>query len=276
MTAVFGTACEYSGEEVGTVQLQGPDSPDGVSQLLLPERQTKIWKASDIHLTKELLYDRYTLKDEYPYKDTVRSFKWKAIKKCLAFIENMQQDTTLQWAVLSNYKNLNGEASLVRRYVRNEYKRVSDTLGSLDYVELSEDEALDLALSNNKGIVEIIMENEYEKSDYEETSHRMESSWISLGNLQGEEFVVDNDDEVAQVYVRIPETGGIVPIKELKGFRRVPLEPGESRAIDIELDKEQLRYWDTTKEQFILPAGTFDVMVGASSKDIRLQTIIKL
>ena len=83
-------------------------------------------------------------------------------------------------------------------------------------------------------------------------------------------------DEVAQVYVRIPETGGIVPIKELKGFRRVPLEPGESRAIDIELDKEQLRYWDTTKEQFILPAGTFDVMVGASSKDIRLQTIIKL
>ena len=49
-------------------------------------------------------------------------------------------------------------------------------------------------------------------------------------------------DEVAQVYVRIPETGGIVPIKELKGFRRVPLEPGESRAIDIELDKEQLRY----------------------------------
>ena len=83
-------------------------------------------------------------------------------------------------------------------------------------------------------------------------------------------------DEVAQVYVRIPETGGIVPIKELKGFRRVPLEPGESRAIDIELDKEQLRYWDTTKEQFILPAGTFDIMVGASSKDIRLQTIIKL
>ena len=59
---------------------------------------------------------------------------------------------------------------------------------------------------------------------------------------------------MAQVYVRIPETGGIVPIKELKGFRRVPLEPGESRAIDIELDKEQLRYWDTTKEQFILPA----------------------
>ena len=83
-------------------------------------------------------------------------------------------------------------------------------------------------------------------------------------------------DEVAQVYVRIPETGSIVPIKELKGFQRVPLKPGESRLVEIELDKEQLRYWDTAKEQFIVPTGAFDIMVGASSKDIRLQTIINL
>ena len=38
-------------------------------------------------------------------------------------------------------------------------------MGSLDYVELSEDEALDLALDNNKGIIEIIEDNEYEESD---------------------------------------------------------------------------------------------------------------
>ena len=61
-------------------------------------------------------------------------------------------------------------------------------MGSLDYVKLSEDEALDLALSNNKGIVEIILDNEYE-----ETSHMIESSSINLGDLQGEEFVVNND-----------------------------------------------------------------------------------
>ena len=68
-------------------------------------------------------------------------------------------------------------------------------MGSLDYVELSEDETLDLALGNNKGIVEIIEDNEYEESDYEETSHMMEGSSISLGDLQGEEFVVDNNHE---------------------------------------------------------------------------------
>ena len=57
----------------------------------------------------------------------------------------------------------------------------------------SEDEALDLALRNNKGIVEIILDNEYEESDCEETSHMMESNFVSLGELQEEEFVVDND-----------------------------------------------------------------------------------
>ena len=57
------------------------------------------------------------------------------------------------------------------------------TLGSLDYVELSKDEALGLALNNNKGIVEIILDNEYKESDYEETRYMMESSSVSLGDL---------------------------------------------------------------------------------------------
>ena len=85
-------------------------------------------KPSDIHLEEELLYDKHTLEDEYPYKDTVRSFKWDIVKACLAFVENMQQDSA-KWCVLKNYKNRNGEAPLVKNFVRNEYHRVSDTLG---------------------------------------------------------------------------------------------------------------------------------------------------
>ena len=46
-----------------------------------------------------------------------------------------------------------------------------ETLGSLDYFELSEEEALDLTLNNNKRIVEIILEDKYKESDYEETNH---------------------------------------------------------------------------------------------------------
>ena len=89
---------------------------------------SKKLSASDIVLTKELLYNRYTLGDTYPYGDTTRCFKWETMRKCLAFIENMQSDT-VRWCVFSNYKNRNREAPLVRKYVRNVYKRVSDTLG---------------------------------------------------------------------------------------------------------------------------------------------------
>lgn len=84
--------------------------------------------AGDITLTKDLLYDKYTLEDTYPYQDTVRSFKWDIVRLCLAFIENIQLEPH-RWGVVQNYKNQNGEAALVARYVRNEFNRVADTLG---------------------------------------------------------------------------------------------------------------------------------------------------
>ena len=87
---------------------------------------------ADIRLVKDLLYDKYTLEDVYPYKDTVRSFKWEVVN-CLAYIENMQSDSTLWWVVMQNYKNMNREAPLVRSFVRNAYRRVADTLGGERY-----------------------------------------------------------------------------------------------------------------------------------------------
>lgn len=48
--------------------------------------------SEDITVSKSLLFDRYTLDDVYPYGDTVRSFKWDAIRKCLAFVENIQAE----------------------------------------------------------------------------------------------------------------------------------------------------------------------------------------
>ena len=102
--------------------------PKDTAVLEFPHPKEKQLTAADISLTKELLYDQYTLEDSYPYKDTVRSFKWDVIRNCLAYIENMQRDTTARWVVLQNYKNLNKEAPLVRKFVRNVYRRVSDTL----------------------------------------------------------------------------------------------------------------------------------------------------
>ena len=50
-------------------------------------------------------------------------------------------------------------------------------------------------MKNNKEIVEIILEDEYEESDYEEISYTIESSSISLANFQGEEFIIDDENE---------------------------------------------------------------------------------
>lgn len=91
-------------------------------------RKPKAISAEQIEIKKDLLYDKYTLEDTYPYKDTTRSFQWDKIKERLALLENIQQ-TPSQWGILQNYKNRNGEAPLVRHYKRNAYKRIADTLG---------------------------------------------------------------------------------------------------------------------------------------------------
>ena len=77
-------------------------------------------------------------------------------------------------------------------------------------------------------------------------------------------------DEVAQIYVKFPHMGIPMPIKQLKGFRRVNLKKGEKTGITIELDKSELRYWDEDAGKFVTPSGSYSVMVGASSDDIRL------
>lgn len=86
----------------------------------------------DIRLDKELLYDRHTLADTYPYKDTVRSFQWAKIRGLLAHIENASQENP-SWGILRNRKNDNGEAPLAKVYHRNAYGRIADSAGTERY-----------------------------------------------------------------------------------------------------------------------------------------------
>lgn len=81
-------------------------------------------------------------------------------------------------------------------------------------------------------------------------------------------------DEVAQVYVKLPERNEVMPVKELKGFERVSLKGGESKRVTIKLRKDLLRYWDEEQSQFVHPSGDYMIMLGASSADIRLQKIV--
>lgn len=83
-------------------------------------------------------------------------------------------------------------------------------------------------------------------------------------------------DEVAQVYVRYPETGTYMPLKQLKGFSRVHLKKGKSADVTISVPKKELRYWDEKTRQFVTPAGEYVFQVGGSSENISIEETIKI
>lgn len=62
------------------------------------------------------------------------------------------------------------------------------------------------------------------------------------------------------------------PAKELKGFQKVFLKPGESKAVNITLNKRALSFWDENSNDWLAETGKFNVLLGASVSDIRLQT----
>lgn len=76
--------------------------------------------------------------------------------------------------------------------------------------------------------------------------------------------------EVVQLYVRDVLASVAQPVMALKGFRRLHLAPGESREITFELGPDELSLWNAQMARVVEP-GAFRVMVGASSKDIRLR-----
>ncbi len=80
-----------------------------------------------------------------------------------------------------------------------------------------------------------------------------------------------DSDEVVQLYVRFPDSKVDRPRKALKGFRRVHIPAGESRRVTIPLKAEELKYWDVEQQAFVLEEGPVELLVGASSEDIRLE-----
>ena len=128
-SCVFYSCTSRTGEISPVHEQQQTDSlsQDTITQPEVKPVEKKL-TAEQIQITKDLLYDQYTLEDTYPYKDTTRQFQWDKIKERLALLENIQLQPST-WAILQNYKNRNGEAPLVKNFKRNAYGRVADTLG---------------------------------------------------------------------------------------------------------------------------------------------------
>jgi beta-glucosidase len=116
---------------------------------------------------------------------------------------------------------------------------------------------------------------DFEYSNLELSKNKLEN---------GEELVVSVDikntgdyagKEVVQLYVRDQEAVVKRPEKELKGFAKVSLEPGEMKTVDIKLDERAFSFYSEKLGKFAVESGQFDIMLGSSSRDIRLEETIE-
>ena len=78
-------------------------------------------------------------------------------------------------------------------------------------------------------------------------------------------------DEIVQLYVSLPGAKVFRPARELKGFRRVSLKAGETQRVKILFDDYTFRYFNVRTHQWEVEGGSYDILIGASSEDIRLK-----
>ena len=82
--------------------------------------------------------------------------------------------------------------------------------------------------------------------------------------------------DVIQIYVGAPERPVRTPVRELRAFRKVTLEPGESRTLTLDLDRRAFAYYDVTDQRWAVTPGQYSIELGRSSHDIAARTTISI
>jgi beta-glucosidase len=90
----------------------------------------------------------------------------------------------------------------------------------------------------------------------------------NAGNQAGE--------EVVQLYVTHLNSKVSRPIRELKGFTRIHLDPQEERTVKLKLPASRLAYWDDRLDRWVVEKDQIEIGVGGSSKDLRLRKTIRV
>ena len=83
----------------------------------------------------------------------------------------------------------------------------------------------------------------------------------NVGNKMG--------SEIMQFYISDIKSSLPRPVKELKGFKKVRLMPGETKIVKYEISPENLQFFDDTVHKWVVEPGKFELLIGASSTDIR-------
>jgi len=83
-------------------------------------------------------------------------------------------------------------------------------------------------------------------------------------------------DEIVEVYVAPPKQSVPRPPRELKGFARVSLAPGETKEVAVSLEPRSFAFWDDHGKDWAVEGGRFEILVGASSRDVRLKQTLQV
>ena len=76
--------------------------------------------------------------------------------------------------------------------------------------------------------------------------------------------------EIAQLYISDPISTVPKPIKELRKFQKIELQPGEEKVVTLDIEERDLAYYNVSLHRYVAEDGRYDVLVGSSSRDIRL------
>ena len=82
--------------------------------------------------------------------------------------------------------------------------------------------------------------------------------------------------EIVQLYIRPADSAVFRPEKELKGFAKIDLQPGEEKVVHFVLDRRAFAYYSTGEKEWLVEPGKYQIMVGASSRDIRCRAEVFL
>lgn len=118
-------------------------------------------------------------------------------------------------------------------------------------------------------------------TSFEYSEIKLKKKNLSKGEGATVSFIVKNTgdmagSEIAQVYVSKPESRVFRAPKELKGFAKVQLEPGEEKKVTIELDDRAFAFWNTQTHEWCVEGGEYKILVGSSSRDIFLEADVKM
>lgn len=109
--------------------------------------------------------------------------------------------------------------------------------------------------------------NDYEYSKPELSSKEMKKEETLSASIEIENLGSYSGKEIVQLYIRDLYGTTVRPVKELKDFMKISLEPGESKRIEFEIIEDMLKFYNLDNKQ-VIEAGEFEVFIGANSRDL--------